>query len=171
MKQLLILNPENVTPEELTTYKVRHAARAVVVNADGKIAMLFVAKENYYKLPGGGLEENEDQVIALRRECQEEIGTDVEVISEVGIIEEYRKFDRLHQISFCYLAKPVGQPVATAYTLEEQESKFRAVWLSYEEAIQGIHEHVAHWIEGNEYAIPRDSTFLVEVKKLLHSKP
>ena len=65
-------------------------------------------KLNYYKLPGGGVEEGEDLQIALKRECKEEIGCNVEIIREVGQINEYRKMFNIKQISFCFLAKVVG---------------------------------------------------------------
>jgi len=43
--------------------KFRHAARAVVVNQKNRIALLYVAKDHYHKLPGGGL--NKKKVLPL----------------------------------------------------------------------------------------------------------
>ena len=97
MKTIKLINPENVSEEEVKKYRVREAGRAVVVDENGMIALLHVTKENYYKLPGGGIEDTEDKMIALKRECKEEIGCDVEVIGEVGTIVEYRKICTLKQ--------------------------------------------------------------------------
>ena len=36
-------------------YELRKAVRTVLVNTDGKIALLSVSKHNYHKLAGGGL--------------------------------------------------------------------------------------------------------------------
>jgi len=72
MKQLKLINPENVSEEEIKKYLVREVGRAVVVDEDKKIALLYVSKENYYKLPGGGIEEGEDKISALKRECLED---------------------------------------------------------------------------------------------------
>lgn len=44
-------------------YHHRKAARAVVLDSDGSVALLHVSKFGYHKLPGGGVEENEDLVI------------------------------------------------------------------------------------------------------------
>ncbi|NOQ56220.1 MAG: ADP-ribose pyrophosphatase, partial [Nanohaloarchaea archaeon] len=48
------------------TYRLRKASRAIVINDENKIALLFVSEHNYHKLPGGGLEPGEDTSSALR---------------------------------------------------------------------------------------------------------
>jgi hypothetical protein len=50
MKQLAIINPEHVSEEEVKTYATREAARAIVIDAEGKIALLHVSNKGYYKL-------------------------------------------------------------------------------------------------------------------------
>jgi 8-oxo-dGTP diphosphatase len=40
-------------------YEPRYAVRVVAFNAAGQIAILYAAKDNYYKLPGGGMEPKE----------------------------------------------------------------------------------------------------------------
>jgi ADP-ribose pyrophosphatase YjhB (NUDIX family) len=47
--------------------------------------------------------------VALKRECIEEIGCDIEVLQEIGLVNEWRKIYQIHQVSFCYLAKIVGK--------------------------------------------------------------
>ena len=166
MKQLKLINPENVSEEEIKKYLVREAGRAVVVDEDKKIALLHVSKENYYKLPGGGIEEGEDKMSALKRECLEEIGCNVEVINEIGSIVEYRKIFNLKQTSYCYLAKVKGQKGMPDFTENENEKGFEQVWLSYDEALKALTESKATSIEGNSYIVPRDTTFLKEAKKI-----
>jgi len=68
---------------------------------------------------------------ALERECQEEIGCDVEVVSEVGSIIEYRKIFTLKQTHNCYLAKVKGQKGTPDFTNDEKNNGFEQVWLSY----------------------------------------
>src|SRR5688572_4730076 len=108
MKELLLINPESVTEEEVKEYPVREAARAIVTDEDGLIALLHVSNKNYYKLPGGGMEKGEDRIQALKRECLEEIGCHIEVTGEIGSIVEYRKIFHIKQISHCYLARLKG---------------------------------------------------------------
>ncbi len=167
MKQLLLLNPEEASEEEVKNYPVREAARAIVVDEDGLIALLKVAKNGYYKLPGGGLEGSEDRIVTLQRECREEIGCNIEVISEIGSIVEYRKVFNLKQISYCYLAKVKGKKGTPSFTKEEMENGFQQAWLSYEDAKRVMSESTATNLEGSAYIVPRDIAFLEEAHDLL----
>lgn len=167
MKELAIINPENVSEEEVLSYRTRESARAVVFDADGKIALLHVTKKNYYKLPGGGLDEGEDIMTALRRECQEEIGCDIEVIGEIGSIIEYRKIFTLKQTSFCYVAKVVGEKGVPSFTGSEVEDGFKEVWLSYDDTERALAESRATDYEGSAYIVPRDIFLLKEARKFL----
>ncbi len=169
MKEIAVLNPENVSEEEVSTYRIREAARAIVLDADGNIALLWVSKKNYYKLPGGGLDDDTDKIVALKRECQEEIGCDVEVLGEVGMLVEYRKFCTLKQISYCYVAKVIGEKGKPDFTESELNEGFKEVWLSYEEALRTLKESKPEGIEGQAYIVPRDIILLEASKSLLPS--
>ena len=167
MKQLKLINPENVSEEEVKNYSVREAVRAVVFDEDKKVALLYVSKENYYKIPGGGIEYGEDKVKALLRECQEEIGCDVEFINEIGFIVEYRRIFNLKQTSYCYLAKVKGQKGTSSFTDSEKEDGFEQLWLPYDEALKTLAESKATSVEGSAYIVPRDTTFLKEAKNYI----
>lgn len=167
MKNLKTINPENVTEDEIKDYRIREAARAIVIDREGKIALLHVSKNNYYKLPGGGLEGDEDVIFALERECKEEIGSEIEVIGEIGSILEYRKKFNLKQTSFCYLAKLKGEKGEPDYTDHEKENGFEQVWLTYEDAIKALNESMVTELEVSYYIVLRDKTFLEESKAYL----
>ncbi len=64
--EISFLNPESATEDEVKTWDVREAARGIVIDDEGKIAMLHVSKNNYYKLPGGGIDEGEDKETAFK---------------------------------------------------------------------------------------------------------
>jgi 8-oxo-dGTP diphosphatase len=166
MQMIKIINPENASDEEVEKYRTREAGRAVVIDQDGMVALLHVTKENYYKLPGGGIEESEDKIAALKRECQEEIGCDVEVIGEIGIIIEYRKIFNLKQTSYCYLAKVKGVKGKPDFTEHEKENGFEQVWLPYQEALKVLSDNRATNIEGRDYIVPRDTAFLKEARRI-----
>lgn len=169
MKQLAIINPEQVSEHEVLAYPVREAVRAIVVDKEKNIALLHVTKEQYYKLPGGGIEGTEDHKSALKRECQEEIGSDIEVIDEIGSITEYRKIFTLKQISYCYLVMLKGEKGKPNFTEEEIENGFEQVWLPYEEALGVLSKNVTTNIEGRDYIVPRDTVLLKEAEALLLS--
>jgi 8-oxo-dGTP pyrophosphatase MutT (NUDIX family) len=80
--------------------KIRKAARAVVFDNDNKITILKVANHNYYKLPGGGVEEGEDLAKALEREAMEEIGCKISVTGEIGKIIEHRDEWKMESLFF-----------------------------------------------------------------------
>lgn len=164
MKNIKTLNPENASEEEIANFKTREAVRAIVYDKDGKIAVLHVTKQNYYKLPGGGVEEGENVYNALKRECREELGCNIETYGEVGQVIEYRKMYQLKQISPCYLARVVGEKGKPSFTEEEAEDGFEIQWLPLEKAIPLFIAEKALNEEGRLYIVPRDKTFLEAVK-------
>ena len=168
MKQLLLLNPEKASEKEVKNYRIREAARAVVVDKDGMIALLYISKEDCYKLPGGGLEGAEDKITALQRECKEETGCDIEIVNEIGSIVEYRKGSSFKQISYCYLVKVKGQKGISNFTEKELQEGFKTVWLPYSEAKQVLSESKTRDFEINTYRLPREKALLEEVKNYLN---
>lgn len=169
MKQLPLLNPEQVSEQEAQTYTTRFAARAVLVDAQGKIPLLYVANEGYYKLPGGGIESSEDKIIALRRECLEEIGCEIDVHGEVGMIVEYRKFAHLLQTSYCYFGTVTAIVQPPAYTKDELRDGFRCEWLPYPDALEKLSHASTTLFEGREYIVPRDTLLLKEAARFIKS--
>lgn len=160
MEQILLLNPEHATEAEVAQFTVREAARAVVFDADGNVALLYVGRDEYYKLPGGGIDAGESKEEALRRECLEEIGCDVEIVRELGTIIEYRKMFNIKQISYCYAAKVIGEKGEPKYTAHEIERGFKKLWVPYEEALRLMRESKAKSPEGAMYIVPRDVAVL-----------
>ena len=84
-------------------YTLRKAARAVLFK-DDKIAILFVSKNNYHKLPGGGIEPGENIHEALQREILEETGCTSEIGEPIGITIEYKDMVGFLQISYVFSA-------------------------------------------------------------------
>ncbi len=65
MELLATLNLEQVPGEESAVFQNRVAVRAVLFDNDENVALMHVSKEEYYKLPGGGVEEDEELLVAL----------------------------------------------------------------------------------------------------------
>jgi 8-oxo-dGTP diphosphatase len=122
------------TKEVGVTYTERRAVRVVTFNTAGEIAIIYAKRDNYYKLPGGGIDPGEDHVVAVEREMQEETGALIKV-RDAGCIattEEYR--NDLHQISYCYSADLVNDAGAPNLTEDEIQDKLQHQWLPVEEA-------------------------------------
>ncbi|MFA6430149.1 MAG: NUDIX domain-containing protein [Candidatus Paceibacterota bacterium] len=167
MKQIKLINPDNISDFEAESFKLREAARAVVFDENGMIALLFASKDDYYKLPGGGIEDTEDKIVALKRECLEEIGCNVDVVNEIGLITEYRNKSKLKQISYCYLVKVNGKKGKPSFTEDEIKNGFREVWLSYEDATRALNKINTTNFVGGTYIAQRDQTFLKEARVYL----
>lgn len=133
MQTLLSLHESDFVPGaadiDSTDFSLREAARAVVVNEQGQVALLWVGKSNYHKLPGGGVEAGEDRQQALERELMEEIGCAAEIGSEVGQIVEFRDKWDMKQTSYCYTAKKIGEQKQPTFTQKELDDGFEMKWV------------------------------------------
>jgi len=161
MKLLRTINLEKVDETNIQDWQYRETARAVVFDSDSRIGLLHVTNHNYYKLPGGGIEEGEDVKKALDRECKEELGVEVDVIKEVGSIIEYRAQFKVHQISYCFLANTSSEKRAPNFTDEEKSTGFEIVWVEPEEALKLLKLKQTSDYEG-KYIEDRDFCFLNE---------
>ncbi len=141
MKKLLIMDAKNYAPDMEEIYRV--AVRGIIF-IDGKLLMI----ENSFgetKLPGGGIEADEDDYTALLREVKEETGFDVipESIVPFGEIEEKRLSVKepmiWHQISRLYFCEVYPGQGACKYTENEKKYKFRQVLYTIEEALEKNH--------------------------------
>ena len=117
MRLLHIMDSDDY--ENCTRLTVRHSARAIIIS-DGRIAMIHSLENNYFKLPGGGIEPGESRENALIRETLEETGLHVipETIDELGYIHRIRKslkyedecFIQNNYYYFCEVTDEVSEP-------------------------------------------------------------
>jgi len=122
------------TKEAGVQYVGRQAVRVVAFNTSGHIAVIHAKRDNYYKLPGGGIDPGEDHLIAVQREMQEETGALIRVRERgcVATTEEFR--NNLHQLSFCYCADLVDDAGRPNLTEEEVDDQLQHLWLPVDEA-------------------------------------
>ena len=117
-----------VSTENRDNYYVREAARAVLMDSSGRIALMYVASQDYYKLPGGGIDEGENVEKALARELMEEAGSVADVTSEIGVVVEWRDFAEMKQTSYAFRATLVGKPGKPDFTQKELDQGFELRW-------------------------------------------
>ena len=138
MKRILIMDEMNYPPDLDEIYRV--AVRGIIF-VEGKLLMIE-SDSGELKLPGGGLDDGEDDCQALVREVKEETGYDVIIhtIEPFGEIEEKRlsilEPKLWHQISRLYFCKVNPTKGQCKYTENEIESGFRQVLYSIEDALE-----------------------------------
>lgn len=146
------------TLDSLDNYRVRKAARGVLIN-EGKIALLNVNTKGYHKLPGGGVEENETNDEAFIREILEETGCKSKVIENVGVTIEYRNQLKLVQISYVFTAEVIGEPGLQKLEQGEIDEGHDLEWYSIDEALSILqNEHPLEY-EG-KFINTRDKSIL-----------
>jgi 8-oxo-dGTP diphosphatase len=125
-------------PADSDINRTRFAARAVLHNDKGQVAIMHFTKNGSYKLPGGGIDKGESIEAALRREIREETGYEITNVLELGIVEEDRYIYGMHQTSYCFTAT-IGKFVGTELTEKEAAQGMELVWFdSIDEAIVAI---------------------------------
>lgn len=82
---------------------IRNGARGIVIRQDGKIAIFYKSNKKQYKLPGGGIENNETPEIAFKREVLEETGCNVEIIKKSYEIIISSKYSSVYSAKFVVL--------------------------------------------------------------------
>jgi len=117
------------------TYTERSAVRAIVHNSRGHVIIISATKDDYYKLPGGGIEGDEKHNPAVEREVMEETGCHVDVEDEcIAVVEEWR--NDLHQFSYCYVAKLIKDTGKVELTEEELEDGLKHEWATVDDALE-----------------------------------
>ncbi len=128
MRLLHIMDSDDY--ESCTRLTVRHSSRAIIIS-DGRIAMIHSLENNYYKLPGGGIELGESKENALIRETLEETGLHIipDTIEELGYIHRICKSSKYEdecfiQNNYYYFCEVTNEVSPTKYDEGELSERF-----------------------------------------------
>lgn len=120
----------------------RDSARCICIRS-GKIMMVHSKKYDYYKFPGGGIEEGETLAEAMIRESREEAGLVVipESVAEYGsVLRKSRSGDPgvscFMQMNYYFICRAEEELTQTEQDDYEAEEGFTPVWVAPEEAIR-----------------------------------
>lgn len=119
--------------------KTKRAARTVIVDEKNLVALIEVRNGEYYKIPGGGIEEGESEETAAKREALEEAGCEIEIISKIGEqqFEDHNpEFGDMVHHSVCFLAKKIGNNLNTNFDEWEKSNKMKLIWVSWSRAME-----------------------------------
>ena len=128
-------------PFEYTDHD-RSIVRAIVVDDEGYFYFVRADRDDDFgraviiETAGGGVEVGEDLDEAIKRELNEELGAEVEVICKIGVVSDYYNLIHRHNINNFYLCRAVsfGEKMLT----DDEINYFHlsTLKLTYDEAIQ-----------------------------------
>ncbi len=119
---------------------VRKVARAIVLDERNRVAIHHIYRDDkfcqqwYYETPGGGVDEGETYGQAIVRECSEEIGCKIEVLSKIGEVEDAYNLIGRKNLNWFYLARRVEEGKPHFASSGDQFIK-ETLWLPIDEAI------------------------------------
>lgn len=126
MEQALCLELKDTQWPDRGTDHDRQIVRAIVVDDEGWFYFVRVHRDDDFgratliESSGGGVEPGETLETAIRRELREELGAEVEILCELGVVSDYYNLIRRHNINHYFLCRALcfGQ---TRLTEDERE--------------------------------------------------
>lgn len=159
-----ITDKEILGTDGISTAKPRYTARAILKNNENKYAVMYSHKFSLHSLPGGGVDEGEDIVSALRREILEETGCLCDDIKELGYVNENRFHCDYTQISYYYIVETSGTTQKTQMTEDEIINNTETQWHTLEDMVNLIFSPV-HDTNQRKFLQARD---VAAIKEYLH---
>ena len=155
-------------------YYKRDSARAIILNNNKEIALLFSKREKYYKFPGGGIESGENHECALCREVMEECGKKLMLLSMIpfGYVKEKYKSqvvdDELFE-SFSYYYFANFEDGIYPQKLDKYE-KGKELTFTYCEINEAIDTNQKYWESTGNKMILRELRVMLLLKDLIANK-
>ncbi|WP_028520526.1 NUDIX domain-containing protein [Ruminococcus flavefaciens] len=147
----------------------RPSVRGIIIN-NKKVAMVYSRKFDYYKFPGGGIENNEAHIETLKREMSEETGLIIyePSVTEYGSVLRIQKsrFEEntvFEQENFYYLCDVLSDESRQSLDEYEADEGFVLEYVSpdYAISVNRTHDHCGY----DEQLIERESRVLESLVK------
>jgi len=116
-------------------YMDRLTVKVVIVD-DNKVLIL-----NKGLLPGGGVDENESDQVAIVRELNEELGATVRDVKEIGTVVQYRNFLSKRYVINGYVAT-LDSIGGSTNPQDKGEARFVQTWLSVKDALAFVSQSI-----------------------------
>ncbi len=154
--------------EDSETLKPRSATRTVLFDQDGKVAILNVKKHGYYKIPGGGVEEEKNVKDSATREVKEETRCNCTIVEELGQVKTEIPVWGTLDISDGFVAVVQGEKALPSYEEWEIERGFEVEWFDdIDTAISTIESNIVTE-PGMDTIQKRDLNFLKLAREKLN---
>ncbi|MDD7381310.1 MAG: NUDIX hydrolase [Bacillales bacterium] len=118
----------------------RNVVRAIVFDEEDKFYFVRAVRDDDFgkatliETSGGGVEENEELLDAIKRELKEELGVEVDVICKIGVVSDYYNLIHRHNINNYFLCKVKSFGDKNLTKEEMDDFHLSTLRLSYEEA-------------------------------------
>ena len=149
----------------------RNIARAIVYDENGYFYFVRAKRDDDFgkatliETAGGGVEEGEDLIAAIKRELKEELGAEVEVVCKIGVVSDYYNLIHRHNINNYFLCRvnSFGDKNLT----EDEINSFHlsTLKLSYEESVKEYKDRANTKI--GKLVANRELPVLYRVKEIL----
>ena len=121
-----------------TTTKTRVGCRGIVIGNSKILICHELNSEDYYLIPGGGLEKNESLVECCIREIQEETGYVVKPIRHFLTMKEY--YEEYEYIGHYYICEVIGESQQKLTALEAERG-VTPEWISPDKLLEIFSEY------------------------------
>lgn len=119
----------------------RRIARAIVVDDEGYYYFVRVQRDDAFgkatliETSGGSVEKGETLRDAIRRELKEELGADVIILIEIGVVRDYYNLIHRHNLNHYFLCKVTGFGEKRLTKDELEDFHLSTLKLTYDEAV------------------------------------
>lgn len=143
MRLLFEIDTKDYDPYGTTA--IRPSVRGIIIK-DNRLAMIHSLKYDYYKFPGGGIENGEDHIDTLIREVAEESGLQVipGTVREYGWVHRIQKGikeDVFIQYNYYYLCSVETEKIFQNLDDYENEEQFTLEWVFPETVLETNRTH------------------------------
>lgn len=141
MKEISLNLQDTQWPFEYVDHD-RNIARAIVYDESGQFYFVRAVRDDIFgkatliETSGGGVENGEDLISAIKRELKEELGVQVEVICKIGVVSDYYNLIHRHNINNYFLCKAESFGEKNLTQDEIESFHLSTLKLSYKEAVQ-----------------------------------
>ena len=151
----------------------RNIARAIVYDEEEQFYFVRAERDDDFgkatliETAGGGVEEGEDLLDAIKRELKEELGAEVEVICKIGVVSDYYNLIHRHNINNYFLCRV--EAFGNKNLTEDEMNSFHlsTLKLSYEEAVKEYMDRAATRL--GKLVADRELPVLYRAKEIIDS--
>lgn len=150
----------------LSTKEPRRTSRAILINEENKYAVMYARKFNLHSLPGGGIDNGENEHSALIREVFEETGCVCDSVEPLGIVSENRFHADFTSLSYYFVVHTKTKQTVLHLTDSEIENGTILKWCSFDE-LYSLIKNIVHETNQRKFLQARDLLALNEYMQRL----